>query len=121
MASNAGPHKPTVTFAIAMILLGVVMYLGSGMGSVTALIPAFVGIPILLMGLLAAKVRKPALIAALILAVLGFLGPFGRIIPLAMKGELGLSVAFGGQLIFMGLAAVLAFVLIAAIRKPAAN
>ena len=115
----AGPHKPTVAFAIAMILLGVITYLGTGMGSMTALIPAFVGIPILLMGLLAAKARKPALLIALVLAVLGFIGPLGRIVPLAMKGELGLSVAFMGQLIFMGLAAVLVFVLIPAIRRPA--
>ena len=72
----------------------------------------------LICGLLAAKARRPALIAALVLSILGFLGPLGRIIPTAAKGELALNPAFASQLVFMGLTGILAVVLILAIRRP---
>ena len=119
MTPNSGPHMPTVSIATSMILLGAAVYLLSGMDSVTALIPSFVGVPILLLGLLAAKAHTFALIVALVLAVLGFLAPLGRIVPLAMKGELGLSVAFAGQVLFVCLAAILTVILIGALRRSA--
>ena len=50
--------------------------------------------------------------------ILGFLGPLGRIIPTAAKGELALNPAFASQLVFMGLTGILAVVLILAIRRP---
>ncbi len=116
-----GPHKPTISIAIAMILLGAAVYLATGMESVTALIPSFIGVPILLCGLLAAKARTPALVAALVFNVLGFLGPLGRIIPTAAKGELSIGPAFASQLVFMALAGILAVVLVLAIRRPASQ
>ena len=115
----AGPHKSTVAFSMFMIALGGIAYLASGMESMTALIPAFIGVPILLCGLLAAKARKPALWAALVLSVLAFVAPLVRIIPTAMSGELSVGFALASQLILMALAAILSLVLMASIRRPA--
>ncbi len=119
MAHMNTPHKPTISFAIAMILLGVAAYLGTGRSSITSLIPAFIGVLILIAGFAAAIARGPALVAALVLSLLGLAGPLARIIPSAMRGELALSTAFGIQLIFMAMAAILAIVLILALRRPA--
>ena len=56
--------------------------------SVTALIPAFVGIPILLLGMLALKepLRMHAMHAVSILALIGFLLPAGRLAMQVAKG-----------------------------------
>jgi hypothetical protein len=45
----------TVTFGVALILVGVIMYFATGQQSVTALIPAFVGVPVLLAGLVSLR------------------------------------------------------------------
>ena len=50
--------KLTVFYALLLIALGVGGYFASGQASVTALIPAFIGAPILLCGLVAQA--KPA-------------------------------------------------------------
>jgi hypothetical protein len=73
----------TIAFGLLLIVLGVGGYFGSKRVSKTALIPAFFGIPILLLGLVA--VLKPEwtrgdLWAAAVLAILGFLGS-GRGLP----------------------------------------
>ena len=69
---------PYVTIALGSLLLviGVGFYFGTGATSVTALIPAFLGIPIELAGLAALREgwRKHAMHAAVLLALLGFLG-----------------------------------------------
>ncbi|MDX9757780.1 MAG: hypothetical protein RBU27_01355 [Bacteroidota bacterium] len=59
-----------------LIILGAVGYLASGAESVTALIPAFFGIPILILGLLGRKehLRKHMMHAVAALALLGFAG-----------------------------------------------
>jgi hypothetical protein len=66
----------TSGFGIVLIILGVAAYLGTGMVSVTALIPAFFGLPILGLGMLARKDswRVLAVVAAWILAVAGLGG-----------------------------------------------
>jgi hypothetical protein len=68
--------KLSIYFGIVLILLGLVAYLTTGMQSVTALIPAFLGMPILILGYLSQneKYRKHSMHAVLALAVLGFLG-----------------------------------------------
>ena len=116
-AARNGPHRPTVIIGLAMIVLGAGTYFATGMGSVTALIPSFIGAPILLCGLAAAMARKPALIAATVLAVLGLLGPLGRIIPTAAKGELSLGTALVSQIVFMLLAATLVAFAVLAFRS----
>lgn len=65
--------KITIGFGLALIVLGVISYLGTGMVSVTALIPAFAGIPILLLGFVALneRFRKHAMHVAMVLALVG--------------------------------------------------
>jgi hypothetical protein len=66
----------TVALAIALVVLGVGAYVLTSAASVTALIPAFVGVPLLACGILArsATRRRPALVVALAVALLGALG-----------------------------------------------
>lgn len=63
-------------YAGALLLLGLGAYLGTGAESVTALIPAFLGIPILICGLVALKTGKPKvpLHLALFFGLLGVAG-----------------------------------------------
>ena len=67
-----------ITIALSLIALGVGGYLGTGRSSVTALIPAFVGVPLLVLGIAAARAtpsgpRRIGL-AAVILGLVGFAG-----------------------------------------------
>jgi hypothetical protein len=67
----------TIAFGLLLILLGVGGYFGSKRVSKTALIPAYFGAPILVLGLVARvkiKWAHAALWMAAVLAVLGFLG-----------------------------------------------
>ncbi len=59
-----------------LIAVGVGGYAGTGGTSFTALIPAFMGIPILLLGILGRRerLRRHAMHAAAVLAAIGFLG-----------------------------------------------
>lgn len=72
------PMPPiTVAYASALVLLGVGAWLGSGRASWTALIPAFLGLPVLLAGLLAMArpgARKHAMHVAVLFGVLGVAG-----------------------------------------------
>lgn len=72
-----------ILYAILLIILGLVGFLGFGRASITALIPAFWGALVLVAGLLAMdeKMRKHAMHAAAILSLLGFLGSAGGIWP----------------------------------------
>lgn len=66
----------SVAIGIVMILLGVLAYFGTGGQSVTALIPAFFGAPLAVLGALARDERrlKTTMHIAAILMLLGFLG-----------------------------------------------
>jgi len=69
--------KTAIRFGIILVVLGAGAYLVSGLESMTAMIPAFFGVPILLLGVLAAKVEKArmhAMHGAVLIAFLGFLG-----------------------------------------------
>jgi uncharacterized membrane protein len=68
--------RTAMTFGVLLILLGLIAYLGTGQESVTALIPAFLGVPLLLLGWLGRTEsrRKHALHAAAVLAALGLAG-----------------------------------------------
>ena len=119
-ASSSGTHRPITAIAVAMIALGVGVYLATGRESMTAMIPSFIGAPILACAIAARGSGRGALIGALVLAVLGAMGPLGRIIPTAMKGELSVGVPLISQLVFMALAAAVAVFAIAALRRPTA-
>jgi len=65
----------TITVGVLLVLVGTVGYLQSGMASVTALIPAFFGVVLALLGLLARDDRRRAIAMhiAVALAVVGCL------------------------------------------------
>lgn len=77
--------KTTIVFGIGIIILGLVAYFGTGRESVTALIPAFLGLPLALVGVLAAKDIKRVLMMhiAVVIGVVGILGTAGGLIKLA--------------------------------------
>lgn len=107
--------KQTIGVGLAMILLGVVAYLVTGMASVTALIPSFFGVVIAALGVGASKAkeggRRGPLIGAMVVSVLGLLGPLGRVLPAAFRGELAFGAATVTQIVFAVLAGYLAVTL----------
>ena len=66
----------TTALGVALVVLGVGAYVLTSAASVTALIPTFVGVPLLVCAALArsATRRRPALAVALAIALLGALG-----------------------------------------------
>ncbi len=70
--------KLTIATGILLILIGIGFYIGIGEGSITALIPALFGLPILAFGLVARDEfkRKHAMHAAVLFGLLGFAGAF---------------------------------------------
>jgi hypothetical protein len=70
----------TKLLGVALLVIGVGGYVLTGTESVTALIPAFIGLPVLALGLLAGRAQpgagqhRHAIHAALVLALLGLLG-----------------------------------------------
>ncbi len=68
--------KITIGLGLVLIGLGLGSYFGTGRASVTALIPAFFGLPLLLLGLVALKerMRTIAMIIAVVIGLLGFAG-----------------------------------------------
>ena len=62
---------------VVLIVLGLTAYFGTGMASATALIPAFLGLVLYVTGWVGTRregARTPALVTAVVVAVLGFLG-----------------------------------------------
>ncbi|MGB7158797.1 MAG: hypothetical protein WBD40_12060 [Tepidisphaeraceae bacterium] len=72
--------KITILLGVLLIMLGLVAYLGlqeAGQPrSITAMIPAFLGLPLVALGAIALKphLRKHAMHAAVVIGLLGFLG-----------------------------------------------
>ncbi|MHC5007393.1 MAG: hypothetical protein ACYTGF_08570 [Planctomycetota bacterium] len=68
--------KITIGLGLVLIALGLGGYFGTGRESVTALIPAFFGVPLLLLGLVALneRMRKHAIHIAVIVGLLGCAG-----------------------------------------------
>ncbi|MBK6426229.1 MAG: hypothetical protein IPF82_08560 [Blastocatellia bacterium] len=66
----------TIGVGVLLTLIGVVGYVMSGMASWTALIPAFLGVPMALLGALALKesLLKHAMHGAAVVGLLGLLG-----------------------------------------------
>ncbi len=84
---------PVIVFVAGLLLtgLGLLAYFAFATGedrSMTALIPAFWGVPIMLCAfasLLTRSIRKHAMHLVAILALLGVLAPLGRLIPTSIK------------------------------------
>ncbi len=68
--------KITIGLGLALIALGLGGYFGTGRESWTALIPAFFGLPLLILGWVALKehMRRHAMHVAGVIALLGFAG-----------------------------------------------
>jgi hypothetical protein len=97
-----------VGFGVVLIVLGVAGYFGSGMVSLTALIPAAFGLVLLILGVIARDPgkRKHAMHVAAMIGVLGFLGSargLGSLIPLIS----GQEVARPGAVIAQSIMAIL--------------
>ena len=71
----------TIAYGALLIVVGIAGYFMTGMASVTALIPAFLGILILVSGVLAQKEsrRKHFMHVAAVLGLLGILGTIGAL------------------------------------------
>ena len=108
---NNLPKIGIITGAL-LVLLGVVGYLAGGRASVTALIPAFLGLPLALVSAVGLKesLQKHAMHLASILGLLGLLAPLGRIIPALVRGEFALDLA-GMSMVLMALLSGIFFVL----------
>lgn len=90
----------TIALGILLILLGLGGYLGTGRESITALIPAMFGLPILLAGLTGLRDawRMHAMHVATLLALLGLIGALARPIRKLLSGaELQWSAALVSQ------------------------
>ena len=97
----------TIAIGVLLILLGVGFYLGlasiaDSSPSVTALIPAFAGVPILLLGVvsLKASLHKHAMHFVSLLALVGFLLPSVRFAMLLARGT-ELKLAGTASLVLM--------------------
>lgn len=102
--------KTTIAIGLLLILQGVGFYVVTETKSLTALIPAFFGVPILLLGFAALKesIRKHAMHGAVALALLGLLAPIGRIASAGLKlsaagVSLVLMIVLCGGLLVLGI------------------
>ncbi len=91
-----------IVFGSLLVLVGVGFYIGTGAASVTALIPAFIGLPLALLGGLATRenLRRHAMHGAAALGLLGFLGSARGLVqlPALLAGEpLARPAAVAGQ------------------------
>lgn len=74
--------KLSIAYGAIFILMGLVSYFGISSESITALIPAFFGLPMLVLGWLGLneKYLKHTMHAAAVLMLLGFFGTVGGLI-----------------------------------------
>lgn len=107
-----------ILFGVILIVLGIVGYVMTGQSSITALIPAFFGIALSVLGLAAnakENLRKHLMHGAVIVALLGFIATAGRL--LSRLSELTATPAVISQAIMAGVCLI--FVILA-IRSFAA-
>jgi hypothetical protein len=85
--------KISVVIGILLSVLGLYGYFGMGMVSVTALIPLFIGIPIIILGLIAFDEQKlkHSMHASSVLVLLGLIGSLYRLAHNIILGNLGSS------------------------------
>jgi len=98
---------PAITTFVGSFLLawGLTTYLvaDAASRSATALIPSIIGALMLICVLVAKKpgAKKHAMHSCMLIALLGALAPLGRIIPVAMKGELSMGLPLISQVVLM--------------------
>ncbi|MBI2808267.1 MAG: hypothetical protein HYX68_25045 [Planctomycetes bacterium] len=85
-----------ILFGILLTALGGGMYFATDMKHITALIPAFVGIPLIALGGIATigdKARKHAMHVAAVLALIGTSLALGRVVVVMMKPDFEMNAA----------------------------
>lgn len=110
----------TFICSILLILTGAVGYfaweaIGAAKQSVTAAIPAFVGILMLVGALIAAKNHMAGMHISVLFALLGGLAGLGRIVPATIKGSLDWGAASTILILIMTLICV--FYTVLAVRS----
>ena len=95
----------TIVFAAALIVLGLVSYIGTGASSPTALIPCAFGLLLLAAGLAALREswRTHAMHVA---SAVGLLGLLGAAVGLAMRAHKASGAAIASQAVMTGLCGV---------------
>ncbi|MGJ8723879.1 MAG: hypothetical protein ACSHYB_04920 [Roseibacillus sp.] len=114
---NTLPQKGMIAATI-LIALGLLGYFAGGMASLTALIPTFLGLPLLLSSRFAKnpKRRKLWMHLAAFLALLGFIAPLGRIIPKLAQGEFELNMATSSMLLMIVTCGIFVFLCVQSFR-----
>jgi hypothetical protein len=80
----------TRLFGLILIVLGVASYVLTGRTSLTAMIPAFFGVALVICALIARSsesARKHAMHAAVAVGMVGMLAALARALPAALSGE----------------------------------
>lgn len=121
--------KISIACGLVLIGLGLGGYFGTGMTSWTALIPAYFGIAIALLGALALNdaYRMHAMHGAVLLGLIGFVAAGYRVVKVAIAGNIELPVAFALQLAMSLICAVFvalcvrSFIQARKARKSASN
>ena len=105
--------KLTLGFGTVLVLIGVIGYFATGGASVTALIPAFIGVPVLIAGLLMMRpgIKSFGLYLATALALLMALGTLRGVAGL-FSGELSTATVVNVAIFLMS-----AGYLVAAVRE----
>jgi hypothetical protein len=84
---------PSTTRMVGLVLMivGIASYWLTGRTSITALIPAFLGVVFVLLAYIARNesARKHAMHVAVAIGLLGVLGTLGRAIPAIVAGQIG--------------------------------
>jgi uncharacterized membrane protein len=82
--------KVSVIFGVLLSVLGLYGYFGMGRVSITALIPLFIGVPIIILGVLAfdEKRIKHSMHAASVLVLLGLIGSVYRFLQKVILGNI---------------------------------
>ena len=103
--------KQTIGFGVILIVLGLGAYFGTQ--AITSMIPAFFGLPLVILGVLAFKeaAQMHVMHGAALLGLLGFIAPMSRLIPAFLSTEKkSTATAMGVQLamaviciVFLGL------------------
>jgi len=97
-----------VVFGVILIILGIAGYFGGEPKSITAFIPSVVGLVLLIASAISFKEcrLKMGMHIAATIGLLGFVAPFGRIIPTVIKGEFTLGLATGCMIAMSGICLV---------------
>lgn len=108
--------------SVLLIILGVAGYVLGGFVSVTALIPAFFGIPILIASVVASKNEKVGKWIATVFAFLGAVAPLGRLIPVTIKGKFAWGLPAITQILMIVICAVFFVLCLQSLKKaPSAD